>query len=180
MKNICRQGIFSIMFFCLLAIAAMSVMSGCNKPDNRAQFEGLNISKIETVMTEGFAPFPRKFVRTFDFETGNVTDLLLADENLIPEGEASKYNTPVAVTSFTGDEAKQFIEYIAALGTFDWDDSYVTDDVVYDAGSAQMTILFNDGRKQSTIFRMEYPEGYSDVQSAFEKILGAEMYCTYY
>ncbi|MDE6441441.1 MAG: von Willebrand factor type A domain-containing protein [Clostridia bacterium] len=140
----------------------------------------LEISKIETSWQEGFGPFPRSFVRTFDFKKGNVTDTWVAETESdlkdLDETERNKYNNPKLITMFSQTKAQEFITQVKSLGLYNWKYSYESPDIVIDGGSQKITICFSDGTEKSTVIQIENPPKYKEVQSAFETYLGANMY----
>ena len=144
-------------------------------------YDNLEISKIESGWVEGFAPFSRQFVRTFDFETGEVTDTWVADlenihEEVMQNVNTEDYNNPKLVTTFSEESAQEFIKRVKALGFYTWKDSYETDDIICDGGSEWVTVYFSDGTKKSTSIYFKYPPNYKRIMAAFEKYLGAKLY----
>ena len=101
----------AVIIFAVFVLSA-AMLSGCVWTN----FAVGDVLRIETVWNEGFAPFARDFVRVFDFETGKVTDTLVADEADIPEGDSSSYNKPKSVAKFTAGQAEQFTEKLNRLG----------------------------------------------------------------
>lgn len=136
----------------------------------------LIISKIETSRVEGLGPFPREFVRTFDFKTYKVTDMRVADFEYIDEADKKDYNTPKFITGFSQKKAQEFINSVKSLGFYSWKDSYVSNDIVDDGGSQSVTVYFSDGTKKSTYIYFMDPPNYDKIKPAFEKYLGANMY----
>lgn len=142
----------------------------------RPEFDNLEILKIESAWTEGFAPFPREFVRTFDFKTGRIIDTITADEKDIPAEEADRYNTPTAVAAFDEAQAQELIATVKSLGFYGWEDRYVTTDAICDGGSQTVTVHFADGTVKSTYIYFEYPPNYEKICSSFVDCLGAKLY----
>lgn len=164
-----------IAFTCLIiAIAFCSCIP-------HTQYDDLEISKIESGWVEGMAPFPRQFVRTFDFKSGEVTDTLVADIDDIPEEDmefvdTEQYNNPKPVTAFNEENAKEFINKIKSLGFYTWKDSYATNDIICDGGSEWVTVYFCDGTVKSTSIYFKDPPNYKKIMAAFEEYLGAKLY----
>ena len=136
----------------------------------------LKVLKIETSWSEGFEPFPRAFVRVFDFEYGLVTDECVADEKDIPNEDKNFYNHPKQIISFTQEQAESFLKEVSELGFYTWEERYVTDEVINDAAGSSVTIFFQDGTMRKTYIFFEYPPNYKEISAAFESILGAKLY----
>lgn len=162
-----------------MSLITAMLFCGCTPT---TEYDDLVISKIETTCVEGMAPFPRKFVRTFDFETGTVTDTWVANINDIPEEDIAnfditQYNIPLPVTSFSEEQAQEFVQEVKSLGFYPWKDRYETTEIICDGGSESVTIFFTDGTVKSTYFYFEYPKDYEKVTNAFQNYLGANLYC---
>lgn len=163
----------------LLAVFILFSVCGCasDTASTDTVYDDKEISRIESSCAEGFAPFQRSFDRIFDFETGSVTDIMIADEKDVPEDESSRYNTPVTVTTFGAEKAAEFIEKVKSLGFYTWKERYVTDEVIFDAAGSLITVYFSDGTVKSTYMFFKYPPKYEEIETAFEDYLGAELYC---
>lgn len=145
------------------------------------EYDDLEISKIESDRVEGFAPFPSRYMRTFDFETGEVTDNWVANLNDIPEEDMENINielinNPKLITTFSEENAQEFIKRVKSLGFYTWKDGYRTNDIICDGGSEWVTVYFSDGTKKSTSIYFKYPPKYEKIMAAFEEYLGAKLY----
>lgn len=164
----------------LIGIALFS-MAGCT---SETEFEDMEITKIETLWNEGFAPFPRYFLRTFDFKKGKVYDTLVTDSDIsevlenTSELKVEDYNNPKQIATFTQKQAVTLYEKIKSLGFLDWEDEYITDDVINDAGSKRISVSFPDGTVKSTSIYFEYPPNYNKICNAFKECLGVNFYFT--
>lgn len=161
----------------LICLLSCVVTFGCTK-----QFDDKEILKIQTSWVEGFAPYPRSFERTFDFKTGKVYDTLATDFDanmLAPEGTVCvNYNSPKLVTTFSEQQADEFISEIKTLGMYSWKERYVTDDVICDGGSSSVTVYFADGTEKNTYIYFKYPPKYDEIRKTFKEHLGTDMYMT--
>lgn len=162
----------------LLSIIVAACFCGCAP---KTVYDDMEISKIESFWTEGMMPFNRRFTRTFDFQTGTVTDNIIADLEDISnfaQDEQDRYNNPTQVTAFTEENAQKFIAQAKSLGLYTWKDRYVTTGVD-DGGDTSVTIYFSDGTIKSTYLYYEYPPKYEKVLSVFEQYLGASLYMSW-
>ena len=174
---ICKRGArrcivkkIAVIIFAVFVLSA-AMLSGCVWTN----FAVGGVLRIETVWNEGFAPFARDFVRVFDFETGKVTDTLVADEADIPEGDSSSYNKPKSVAKFTAGQAEQFTEKLNRLGFFNWEENYVAEGV-FDASGYNVNVYFADGTVKCTYIYGCQPPRYEEVKKAFSDFLGAGLY----
>ena len=165
--------VISLFFVAILAIITISL---CACEPRVATYEGKEILKIETVWSEGFAPFPREFVRTFDFEHGKVTDTRKADEEYLDKDNRKQYNNPKKIATFTEEQGQKFIDEIGALGFFDWEERYATDELVCDGGSSCIYVYFADGTEKSTRIYFMDPPNYDEIRTVFEEAFGVKMY----
>lgn len=125
--------------------------------------------------------FACSYVRTFDFEAGTVTDIWEADidelpEEILPDEYRGRYNTPKAVTTFTGEQGESFLKKAKSFGFLAWKDRYETDDIICDGGHETVTVTFADGTVKSTYIYFEYPPKYEEIKAAFCELLGADLY----
>lgn len=165
--------IISLFFVAILTIITISL---CACEPRVATYEGKEILKIETVWREGFAPFPREFVRTFDFEHGKVTDTKKADKENLDKDNRKQYNNSTKIATFTEEQGQELLDKIGALGFFDWEERYATDEVVYDGATSRIDVYFADGTEKSTgIFFMD-PPNYDEICNAFAESFGVKMY----
>lgn len=165
-------------FISLLCLFVVIAFCGCIP---HTEYDDLEISKIESGWIEGFGPFPRRFVRTFDFTSGEVTDTWVTDFEDISEEQwqfidIEKYNNPELVTTFSEENAQEFIKRVKSLGFYTWKESYKTNDIICDGGSECVTVYFSDGTKKSTSIYFKDPPNYTKILSAFEDYLGAKLY----
>ncbi len=140
----------------------------------------MEITKIETSWDLGFAPFSYYYQRTFDFKKGKVYDTLVTDEE-DPEileivSKAKDFNKPKQIASFTEEQAVALYEKIKSLGFFAWEDKYITDEVVTDAGSKRVSVSFPDSTVKSTIIYFDYPPNYNEICNVFMDYLGVNFY----
>lgn len=156
----------------LLFLIPLCFLFGCIQS---TVYDDLEVSKIETSWTEGMGPFPRKFVRTFDFKTGEVTDTCVTDSANIPEEYIHEYNNPELIVKFSEQNAHDFIKKVKSLGFYTWQESYKTD-LIDDGGSKTVTVYFSDGTVKSTFIYFKDPPNYDKIQKAFEDYLGAKLY----
>ena len=165
--------VISLFFVAILAILTISL---CACKPRTATYEGKEILKIETVWREGFAPFPREFVRTFDFKHGKVIDTQKADEKYLDKDNREEYNNPTNIATFTEEHGQKLLDKIGALGFFDWEERYATDEVVYDGGSSDVYVYFADGTEKSTHIYFLDPPNYDEIRNAFEEAFGVNFY----
>ena len=158
----------------LSAILAICCLCACTP--RKTTYNSQDILKIETVWSEGFAPFPREFVRTFDFPNGTITDTCRADEEYLDATNRVQYNHPKKIATFTEEQGQALIDTIGALGFFDWEEEYRTDDVIFDGGTHCVNVYFADGTKKSTLIYFSDPPNYDEIREAFESAFGVAMY----
>ena len=159
----------------LFFIAIVSIFT-CACGARKTVYEDTAVLKIETVWWEGFAPFPREFVRTFDFEHGKVTDIWKADEEHLDETNRKQYNNAKKIATFTAEQGQALIDTIGALGFFDWEERYETTDEIYDAGAERVNVYFADGTEKSTLIYFLDPPNYKEIREAIEQAFGVTMY----
>ena len=164
-----KKLIATVLSLILLACA----LSACGPKKFGKKFE---VIRIESSTSEGFGPFPRDFVRVFDFEYGLVTDECIADKKDIPKEDKDFYNHPKQIATFTQEQAESFLTEVSELGFYTWEERYVTDEVISDAAGSSITIYFQDGTMRKTYTKFEYPPNYKEISAAFESILGANLY----
>ena len=165
--------------FLLICIAIFS-MVGCTP---ETEFADMEITKIETLWYEGFAPFPCDYVRTFDFKKGKVYDTWVTDKDIseILEStsglKAKDFNNPKRIAKFTEEQAVTLYEKIKSLGFLAWEEKYITDENVFDGGGQTVSVYFPDGTMKSTWIHFKYPPNYTEIRNAFEEYLGVNFYC---
>ena len=165
-------------FFVVIACFFTLCLCACvpHEATYQTTYNSQEILKIETVWNEGFAPFRRDFVRTFDFQHGKVTDTWKADEKDLDNEIREQYNNPKNIATFTEEQGQTLIDTIGALGFFDWAEQYKTDDVIYDAGTHCVNVYFADGEKKSTLIYFLDPPHYAEIREAIENAFGVTMY----
>lgn len=146
----------------------------------KTEYDDKEIVKIETTLVEGFAPFPRAFLQTFDLQAGQVTATMAADPKDFPEflsdEERARYNSPCLIQTFDDEQAAKLLARIKSLGFLAWQDRYVTTDLIDDGDSQTVAVYFADGTSKSTYIFFENPPKYKKIQSAFEEYLGVKLY----
>lgn len=170
-----RKVLLPLLLLCVVFFA----MTGCTQ---ETEFDDMEITKIETSREEGLAPFSGYYLRTFDFKKGKVLDTLVTDQNISEILEyttaftADDFNNPKQVATFTQEQAIELYEEIKSLGFLIWEDSYVTDDIIDDGGSARVCVYFADGTVKSTSIYFKYPPNYDKIRNAFEEHFGVNFY----
>ena len=164
-----------------LAMCVAICLCACvpEKESYSSEYDGKEISKIEASWSEGFAPFPCLYTRTFDFESGIVTDTWVADEEYLYGDELEQYNNPEVIATFTAEQGKELIDKITALGFLTWEKQYITKDIIHDGGSKNVRVYFTDGVEKSTYIYFKYPANYNKICEAFENNFGVSMYLTW-
>lgn len=163
----------------LLLFFAFFAVVGCVR---ETELDDMEIKKIETSWQEGLAPFAGYYLRTFDFKKGKVYDTLVTEEDVSAILEhtngftADDFNTPKQVATFTQEQAIDLFENIKLLGFFDWEEEYITDDIIDDGGSSRVTVYFADGTVKSTRIYFKYPPNYDNIRNAFEQYFGVAFY----
>ena len=161
--------ISAILTICLCACAP-------HEATYKATYNSQEILKIETVWNEGFAPFTREFVRTFDFQHGKVIDIWKADETDLDKENRNQYNNPKEIATFTEKQGQTLIDKIGTLGFFDWEKEYKTNDEIHDAGAHRVLVYFADGTEKSTVIYFLEPPNYKEIKNAIEDAFGVTMY----
>lgn len=162
----------------LITVFVSIAFIGCTPNSNKqskSKYDDDAIIKIETVWVEGMAAFHCEYVRAFDFETGRITDMRVADNQYVPDEFADRYNNPTLVSTFDATQWQNFISEIKALGILAWEERYETTGV-HDSGNQTVTIYFADGTEKSTYICLEKPSYYEEIQAAFIDIFGVCMY----
>ena len=173
MKNLKmhRIAFAGVLFFIIIALFTLTACSPRGE-----KYNGKEVIAIETVCSEGFAPFPREFVRTFDFQRGTVSDTWKADEEYLDKDNRKQYNNPKEIATFTEEQGQALIDEIGALGFFDWEERYVTDETVDDAAGSYVKVLFADETAKTTYIYFMDPPNYSEIKEVIESTFGVTMY----
>ena len=162
--------LISVLFVAILAVCL------CACVPNKTTYDGVEVLRIETVRWEGFAPFPRTFERTFDFEHGKITDARKADDEYLDKDNRNEYNRPKKIATFTAKQGQALVDEIGDLGFFDWKERYETDEVINDAGANRINVYFADGTEKSTLIYFMDPPNYGQICDAIEKAFGVKIY----
>ena len=166
--------IISLFFVVIFAICACACTS--RGVPRKTEYDGKVILKIETLWQEGFAAFPCDYVRTFDFEHGKVTDTWKADEEYLDASNRRQYNCPKKIATFSEEQGQALVDKIGGLGFFDWEERYITEDEIVDAGAHCVNVYFADGTKKSTLIYFLSPPNYVKISEAIEDAFGVTMF----
>lgn len=144
---------------------------------------GKTIVKIESIAHEGMYYFPMGHVKTFDFENLEVTQehrISQEDYQRVIDDESfavdiDYYNNSEFVISFTESQKADLLEAITACGIYNWDERYITSDIIMDAGGFEVVIYFDDGTVKSTYMFFSQPSNFDTVCSQFPKYIGTDL-----
>lgn len=179
----------------LISILLISVLLAFPACAHKTEYDDKKIVKIETSSCGGEVVVATQPKRTFDFESGTVTDELVMSEIMIeiisnPEFHDperyfeyynayqdylnGKYNHPQIVSTFTEVDSAKILKDIKSKGIYNWKDRYENhniDDLMWE----YVEITFSDGTVKKTAFYNDAPNNYERIQKSFEKYLGVSM-----
>lgn len=171
-----KEKFFNLLVLFLMVLSC--VLSSCDINIYSTKYNNMEVSSIVSIWTEGFAPFYREFVRTFDFEKGEIVDNCVTDERNVDENDKNIeiYNNPIVVSTFNKKDGSKLLKKIKFLGFYTWEEKYITEDIICDGGSKYITIYFTNSEVKSTYIYFKYPKNYKSIVNAFNDYLGQDLY----
>ena len=183
---------FFLSLISVLLICVSFTVAACAP---KTDYDNKKVVKIETFYQGGEVAIDTQPTRTFNFESGTVTDELVMSEIMIeiisnPEFHDperyfeyynayqdylnGKYNHPQIVTMFSEEDGAKFLKDIKSKGVYTWKDRYENHNID-DLRSKYVEITFSDGTVKKTEFYNDAPNNYKRIQKSFEKYLGVSM-----